>query len=252
MSLSRTFLILIAIIAAAARVFASDVMDIVFNAKNGGTVIFSHKIHLGTKTINDDCALCHEKLYRAKSKRPVTMAEMEKGKSCGGCHGSIAFSLSQCGRCHGIKDLTFTVRPTGDVIFVHAPHTKRFGCGTCHPRLYKTGRNPTVTMARMEEGKSCGACHTGKKAFDLDDCSRCHLAGDVFMKVTGAGPVNFSHSYHVAIYRCTDCHPKVFNLGYTRERFTMYDMENGKSCGACHDDHTAFTIREDCVRCHDM
>jgi c(7)-type cytochrome triheme protein len=32
----------------------------------------------------------------------------------------------------------------------------------------------------------------------------------------------------------------------------MGDMDQHKSCGACHDDYTAFTIRENCVRCHDM
>jgi c(7)-type cytochrome triheme protein len=252
MQLVRAVVVLIAIAATSSQAFASDVLDIVFNIRNAGSALFSHKIHLGTKAINDNCTLCHDRLYREKSRRPVTMAEMEKGKSCGGCHGSIAFSLSQCGRCHEISNVTFTVRPTGDVIFVHAPHTRTIGCGTCHPRLFKTGRNPVVSMARMEEGKSCGACHTGKKAFDLEDCSRCHLAGDVFMKVSGAGPVTFSHSFHLSIYRCTDCHPNIFRLGYTRERFTMTDMDMGKSCGACHDDRTAFTVREDCVRCHDM
>jgi c(7)-type cytochrome triheme protein len=252
MQLVRAVVILIAIVAASPQVFASDVLDIVFNIRNAGKAVFSHKIHLETKAINDNCTLCHEKLYREKGKRPVTMAEMEKGKSCGACHGTIAFSLSRCGRCHEIGNVTFTVRPTGDVIFVHAPHTGKIGCNGCHPRLFKTGRNPTVTMARMEKGSSCGACHTGKKAFDLDDCSRCHLAGDVMMKVKGAGPVNFSHSFHVSIYRCSDCHPGIFRLGYSTERFSMADMDAGKSCGACHDDHTAFTIREDCVRCHDM
>jgi c(7)-type cytochrome triheme protein len=252
MYLVRTAVILFAVMAFTPQAFASDVLDIVFNIRNAGTAIFSHKTHLATKAINENCTLCHERLYREKSKRPVTMAEMEKGKSCGACHNKIAFPLAQCGRCHEIRNVTFTVRPTGDVIFVHAPHTKKFGCGSCHPRLFNTGRNPTASMAQMEKGRSCGACHTGTSAFDLDDCSRCHLAGDVFMKVEGAGPVTFSHSFHVALYPCRDCHTKIFALGYKRDRFTMLDMEQGKSCGACHNDYTAFTTREDCVRCHDM
>jgi c(7)-type cytochrome triheme protein len=109
-------------------------------------------------------------------------------------------------------------------------------------------------MSQMEKGKSCGACHQGRTAFPLTECARCHLAGNVFMKVTGAGHVTFSHEFHISIYRCSDCHPKVFALGFpkARERASMLDMEKGKSCGACHDDYKAFTIRENCIRCHDM
>ncbi len=245
-------LIVIFLLPVSLPAYASDVMDITFAAKNGGTIVFSHEKHLTSRAINDNCNLCHEKIYRTKGKRPVTMAEMEKGRSCGACHGRIAFPLAACGRCHTIRDITFLVQPTGNVIFVHAPHTRRMACGSCHPRLFKPGRNRPVTMAEMEKGKSCGACHRGERAFALADCSRCHLAGNVLMKVKNAGPVTFSHAFHTGIYRCTDCHPKVFPLGYVRERATMLDMDKGKSCGACHDDYTAFTTRENCVRCHDM
>ena len=30
----------------------------------------------------------------------------------------------------------------------------------------------------------------------------------------------------------------------------MAEMEKGKSCGACHDDRTAFTVKANCSRCH--
>jgi len=247
-----TFFTIAALLSSAA--WASDVLDIVFKPVGGGTVVFSHEVHTRAKAINDDCTICHARIYRTKSKRPVTMAEMYKGKSCGECHGKIAFPLAECGRCHSIRDITFTVQPTGNVIFVHKPHTKKFPCQTCHTRLFKPGRNPAVSMAQMEKGRSCGACHKGTIAFPLKDCSRCHLAGNVFMTCVNAGPVTFSHTYHVKLYACTDCHNKVFPLGYPKERprRSMTDMDEGKSCGACHDDYTAFTTRENCVRCHDM
>lgn len=233
-------------------VYASDVSDVVFKTVNGGEVVFSHELHTKTAVINDNCLICHKKLYRSKAKRPVKMAEMERGRSCGACHGKIAFSLSACGRCHSIKNVTFHVEPTGDVIFVHAPHTDKHSCRECHPRLFKPGRNSPVTMSGMEHGKSCGNCHQGQKAFPLAECSRCHHAGNLLMKVTGAGPVTFSHGYHTKIYRCADCHSKIFPLGYTTLRVSMYEMDQGKSCGACHNDYTAFTVKENCVRCHDM
>ena len=254
MFLARIFMIPAAVLLLCSPASASDVAEIVFKTRNAGDIVFSHDAHTKSPLINDNCLACHDKIYAEKSKRPVTMAEMEKGKSCGACHGKIAFTLSACGRCHVIRDITFRIQPTGDVIFVHAPHTNKLLCGACHPRLFKPGRNRTVSMAEMERGKSCGACHKGKKAFALADCARCHLAGNVLMPVTGAGPVTFSHAFHTALYRCTDCHPKVFPLGYpnARPRATMSDMDQRKSCGACHDDYTAFTIREDCVRCHNM
>jgi c(7)-type cytochrome triheme protein len=171
MPLLRIFMIAVSLLAIVPQAFASDVMDIVFAARNGGSIIFSHQKHLASRAINDNCNICHEKIYRTKSKRPVTMAEMEKGRSC-------------------------------------------------------------------------GACHEGRSAFPLAECSGCHMAGNVLMKVTGAGPVTFSHAFHTGLYRCADCHPKVFRLGYTRPRATMLDMDQGKSCGACHNDYTAFTTRE--------
>jgi c(7)-type cytochrome triheme protein len=252
MPFPRIFMIAVSLLAIAPQAFASDVVDIVFAARNGGSIIFSHQKHLSSKAINDNCNVCHGKIYKTKSKRPVTMAEMEKGKSCGACHGKIAFPLAACGRCHTIRDITFRIEPTGNVTFVHAPHTKKMTCKDCHPRLFKTGRNRPVTMAEMEKGRSCGACHKGRRALPLAECAGCHMAGNVLMKVTGAGPVTFSHAFHTGLYRCADCHPKVFRLGYTRPRSTMLDMDQGKSCGACHNDYTAFTTREDCVRCHDM
>ncbi len=245
-------IIIVGIIAVSFQAAASDVMDITFSARNGGTIVFSHRKHLETHAINDNCNICHGKIYAAKGKRPVTMAEMDRGKSCGACHGRIAFPLSACGRCHAIRDITFRVEPTGNVVFVHGPHTAKMPCKTCHTRLFRTGRNRPVTMAEMEKGRSCGACHDGRRAFALAECHRCHLAGNVVLKVAGAGPVTFSHSFHTSIYHCADCHPKVFPLGYTRPRATMLDMDGGKSCGACHNDFAAFTTRENCVRCHDM
>jgi len=30
----------------------------------------------------------------------------------------------------------------------------------------------------------------------------------------------------------------------------MKAMESGKSCGACHDGKTAFSVKGDCAKCH--
>ena len=71
--------------------------------------------------------------------------------------------------------------PMGKVTFdakVHAD--KGLKCADCHttPKLFeiKKGKNK-ITMADMNTGKFCGACHDGKKAFSVKapaDCVKCH------------------------------------------------------------------------------
>ncbi len=75
----------------------------------------------------------------------------------------------------------FAGGPNGKVTFdakVHAD--KGAKCADCHtkPKLFemKKGKDK-LTMAAMNEGKFCGACHDGKKAFSVKaaaDCAKCH------------------------------------------------------------------------------
>ncbi len=78
------------------------------------------------------------------------------------------------------EDLTLT--ETGDqppVVFSHKKHAEEQGlkCTECHPKIFqmKAGK---ITMAAMEEGKFCGTCHNGEKAFGVkaeDSCAKCHV-----------------------------------------------------------------------------
>jgi c(7)-type cytochrome triheme protein len=79
------------------------------------------------------------------------------------------------------KDIEFkTVGDEGKVTFSHEIHTEKKGmkCNECHPKLFKMKKgDDTVTMAAIKEGKFCGSCHDGKKAFDAnaaDNCGKCH------------------------------------------------------------------------------
>ena len=75
----------------------------------------------------------------------------------------------------------FAGGPMGKVTFdakVHAD--KGLKCDDCHktPKLFemKKGKNK-ITMADMNTGKFCGACHDAKKAFSVKapaDCAKCH------------------------------------------------------------------------------
>ena len=61
------------------------------------TVVFSHKTH--TPLLG--CDSCHPTPFAFEAgATPMTMAQMEKGELCGVCHGSVAFPVSACGRCH--------------------------------------------------------------------------------------------------------------------------------------------------------
>lgn len=72
----------------------------------------------------------------------------------------------------------------GDIIedgrlrFSHNRHVvvAKNKCLDCHPKLYTSLQQHThIAMDSMGEGKSCGFCHNGTKAFSVKrECARCH------------------------------------------------------------------------------
>lgn len=63
--------------------------------------------------------------------------------------------------------------------FPHWIHRIQYRCYVCHPKVFemKAGANE-ITMEKMRQGESCGACHNGAIAFGVDfqNCGRCHAA----------------------------------------------------------------------------
>ncbi|MDW8003036.1 MAG: cytochrome c3 family protein [Deltaproteobacteria bacterium] len=56
------------------------------------------------------------------------------------------------------------------MLFSHENHVANIGLKRtdCHAWLYLTKeKHVKTTMAQMQKGKSCGACHNGKIAFDV-------------------------------------------------------------------------------------
>jgi c(7)-type cytochrome triheme protein len=77
--------------------------DILFMPPKAKPVTFSHDFHV--KDLELACQKCHPVPYvTAEKSKPLTMAAMAKGKSCGVCHdGKGAFSVNKkddCSRCH--------------------------------------------------------------------------------------------------------------------------------------------------------
>lgn len=238
----------------ASQADAITLKDITFTTKDAGTVVFSHSKHLEQKSRRGipafSCATCHT---GGKSKRHYTMVEMYRGQSCGACHnGKQAFDAHDCSRCHQVKEIVYQVQATGPTPFSHQKHLAHLkDCSVCHTKLYKTGKNPITTMAQMEKGASCGFCHNGKKLFGVNQCSRCHRSPELTYQTAPVAQAVFSHTFHTQMYTCTSCHPGIVKPNMKlNKRASMSAMEHGKSCGACHDGKTAFSVKSDCAKCH--
>jgi len=65
--------------------------------------------------------------------------------------------------------------------FPHWVHRTRFRCDSCHTRIFgmELGSNE-ITMELIRQGKVCGNCHNGKRAFapSFKNCARCHRSAE--------------------------------------------------------------------------
>ncbi len=60
-------------------------------------VVYPHKQH--TEWL--DCANCHPAIFiPLKGANQISMASILMGEKCGVCHGTVAFPVSECRRCH--------------------------------------------------------------------------------------------------------------------------------------------------------
>jgi c(7)-type cytochrome triheme protein len=239
---------------------AKETKDVNFRFKNAEPVVFSHDIHL--EKYKNNCKVCHNAIFSLKDRKRYTMADMEKTKSCGGCHnGARAFDVKtekDCNRCHKGKprSIVYKMKGATDATFSHEVHIAKTGgkCRDCHNGKVVTGKDKAVSMAEMEKGRTCGACHNDKRAFTVaGNCGKCHKGmqpKDLTFKVKSAGDATFSHSFHLGMYACKDCHTKIFPFKAGAKHFSMADMEKGKSCGSCHNGKDAFSSGGDCAKCH--
>jgi len=71
------------------------------------------------------------------------------------------------------KTVKFTPKGADKVVFdgkVHAD--KGLKCAACHPAVFKMKKGAdAITMKDMNEGKFCGTCHDGTKAFSTKDAA---------------------------------------------------------------------------------
>lgn len=83
---------------------AIDCVQVVYEGKGAGQVVFDGSLHLSKGLA---CADCHEAqsmsfaLFEMKrDASAVTMRRMEKGRSCGACHKVAMDNTINCEYCH--------------------------------------------------------------------------------------------------------------------------------------------------------
>lgn len=71
------------------------------------------------------------------------------------------------------------------------------------------------------------------------------------LKKAGMSPAVFPHGKHEDIYRCGDCHPKIFKDKRGANDINMQKNMSGEFCGneACHNSPKAFPLYQ-CAKCH--
>jgi c(7)-type cytochrome triheme protein len=207
------------------------------------------------------CFGCHSyNEFAAMPERGIFSHQLhsDMGYHCNQCHDvrgheSVVINKATCASCHNLGEMVIS-KTALPARFNHAVHADVARCIECHPNLFLMSKGTAyITMKDIFEGRSCGACHDGKRAFPASDCARCHnverFDAELTYIVEGIGNVRFSHRFHAAAFGCADCHPKLFGMKKTRGKMPKDEMYKGRYCGACHNGNIASPMT-DCMKCH--
>jgi len=97
-------------------------------------------------------------------------------------HGILLAALCWSSARTGGGEIVFPPGKLGSAVFRHERHlsNKDLTCAACHKALFASrDRRAVGTMKAIQDGKLCGACHNGEKAFSAKSkCSRCHKPVD--------------------------------------------------------------------------
>jgi c(7)-type cytochrome triheme protein len=211
-------------------------------------VVFDHWLHRAKFT----CRLCHVDVGLAMSPggTGITAADNAAGFYCGACHNGKSMDGGEkvfescnaadarapkatCLRCHSLgKNVT---REYDFATFTRGFPKGRFGNGVDWEKAEADGHvKPIDVLAGVSVPRATLA---SQKDFDLNPEQR------------GMPDIIFSHAKHTVWNGCELCHPDIFGaVKRGSVKYTMQDIFDGKSCGACHVT-VAFPL-QDCQRCH--
>lgn len=144
-------------------------------------------LHTASTHSGAGCTACHAPHAWSPEPRKACLAchtdkaDHNPGPACAECHEFRAAAGATASTKAGPPPITFPADPgsPGPVTFEHAKHLAQGAqCSDCHPKLFKMQKGSTkFSMDAMADGKACGACHNGQKAFaamDGDRCLTCH------------------------------------------------------------------------------
>ncbi len=93
---------------------------------------------------------------------------------------SVVFAASSAWAAMGGGDIDFPVQGMATVVYSHDDHVgkAKLKCSDCHYQIYTNhAQHKVVGMEGMRQGRSCGACHNGTRAFSVasqKNCVKCH------------------------------------------------------------------------------
>jgi len=214
-------------------------------------VVFEHWIHRSKFT----CRVCHVDIGFAMKANGTDIKAIDntQGYYCGTCHngktladeksGKAIFAACskrvtaedgrRCERCHSQGK-----KVASDYDFFHfaKPLPKEnYGNGIDWEKSEELGLiKPVAHIDGVSSPRNPLAL---QKDFALNP------------KVEGMPDIIFSHKKHTVWNGCELCHPEIFTgVKKGTSHYTMVDISQGKSCGACHT-NVAFPLT-DCQRCH--
>ena len=201
--------------------------------------LFPHQAHTAVLS----CESCHPAIFQMrKGGNEISMAGMRDGKTCGICHGKVAFGLDQCARCHAGLPAHAGWRPprASTQSPIEQARTWQQAAGL----LPNVGGEPDWVRALRDR---IITPHAGIDPATPDqpvaplDIEMVPAEGPAFKTV-------FSHAAHTSLLTCDNCHPAVFQMKKGANDITMEKIRTGNGCGVCHGP-VAFGA-DRCDRCH--
>ncbi len=93
---------------------------------------------------------------------------------------SVVLACANAWAVVGGGDIRFPVPGMATVVYSHEDHVikAKLKCTDCHYQIYTNhAQHKAVGMDGMRQGKSCGVCHNGTRAFSVasqKECGKCH------------------------------------------------------------------------------
>jgi c(7)-type cytochrome triheme protein len=217
-------------------------LDTASTANDIAAVDFPHWIHRSKYT----CRLCHIDIGFAMvaGETGITERDNQRGLYCGTCHdGTIAFGPKEAGtkgeeeqencvRCHSVGT---AVEPQVDFYeFRDTLPRERFGNGIDWVKAEDEGLIiPVDILDRISIKRSKLQNPREEK---------------LIAKELNMPNIVFSHTKHTVWHGCEVCHPQIFGVNKSANKYTMQEIFDGLYCGGCHG-KVSFAI-DDCQRCH--